>query len=178
MRRRILTAAFRRQRRPGDFFFACLFLAFALFLLVNVGGQSAWKAGGKTVAQARFWPAISLGGMVLFAGLHLIGSAVSPREFGRWREVGRWVLSMEFAVWFIAYAALVPFIGYLPSTLLVSVILVVRSGYREPSLLVTTVVLSVLIVGVFRGLLQVKLPSGAIYDYLPDGIRQIFYIYF
>lgn len=178
MRRCFLTAAFRRQRRPGDFFFALVFLAFALFLLASITSQTGWKSGGKLVAQPRFWPAVSLGGMALFALLHLIGSAVSEREFGRWREVGRWLLSFEFAGWFIAYAALVPLIGYLPSTLLVSVLLVLRSGYRDRGILVAMVLLSFVIVVVFRGVLQVKLPSGAVYDYLPDGIRQIFFLYF
>lgn len=178
MSTRPILTALSRQRRRGDLVFAIVFLAFSLFLLANLGSQTVWKSSGKLVAQPRFWPAVSLGGMTLFALLHVLGSVSSPREQGRWREVLRWLRSLEFAGWFIAYAALVPIIGYLPSTLLVSVLLVLRCGYGDGRLILTTVGLGFAIVVIFRGVLQVKLPAGAIYDYLPDGIRQVFFIYF
>lgn len=170
-------ALFRRNRRPGDIVFAWAFLAFALFLLWHLPTQTAAPSGGKLVAQPRFWPAVSLGGMAVFAALHLIGSAVSERLWGRWREVLTWARSLEFAAWFIVYALTVRYLGYLPSTLILVLILLVRLGYSSRATLAWGAVAAIAIVVLFKAVLQVKLPSGAVYEYLPDGLRQIMMIY-
>ena len=79
-----------------------------LFLLSQIADQTIWKNGGKLFAQPRFWPAVALGGMAVFAAFHLLGSILSERLQGRWAEVWLWVSSLEYAAWFIAYAAVVP----------------------------------------------------------------------
>jgi len=56
---------FKRERRSGDLIFALLFLAFAIFLLANIGNQTQWVKGTKLVSQPSFWPAISLAGMTV-----------------------------------------------------------------------------------------------------------------
>ena len=170
--------AFRRERRPGDIAFAWIFLALSLFLLSQIGVQTAWKDGGKLFAQPRFWPAVSLSAMAVFAALHVIGSYLSPRIHGRWREVLFWVRGVEFAGWFIAYAMLVPRIGYLPATLLVVLTLLMRSGYRTSRAFLAGALVSVTVVVLFRAVLQVKLPGGAVYQYLPDGLHQLMLTYF
>ena len=173
-----LQALFKRYRRPGDIVFATFFLVFSLFLLSQIGHQTASKPGAKLFAQPWFWPTISLWGMTLFAALHLLGSALSERIAGRWREVATWGASIEYAVWFIVYAMIVPYIGYLPATLLFAVLLVLRSGYRGKTALISAVAAAIVIVIVFKAFLQVKIPSGEIYENLPDGIRQIMLTYF
>lgn len=170
-------ALFQRNRRPGDIVFAWAFLAFSLFLLWNLPTQTAAPSGGKLVAQPRFWPAVSLGGMALFAALHLIGSAVSERLYGRWREVLTWARSLEFAAWFIGYALVVPFVGYLPATLVLTLILLVRLGYGSRRTLAWGALAAIAIVVLFKSFLQVKLPAGAVYEYLPDGLRQFMMLY-
>ena len=116
--------------------------------------------------------------MAFFAAFHLLGSALSERVIGRWQEVWLWISSLEYAGWFIAYAILVPYAGYLPSTVLFAVVLAVRAGYRKVSTLISAAISALVIVLLFKTFLQVKLPSGLVYESLPDGLRQIMLIYF
>ena len=171
-------AMFRRHRRPGDIVFAWVALLVSAFLLWHLTDQTAWRKGGALFAQPRFWPAVSLGGMTAFAALHLLGSACSERLPGRWREVGLWLRALEYAGWFVAYAALVPWAGYLPSTLLFALLLTLRAGYRGVAALGSAALGAVIVVAVFRGLLRVNLPAGRAYETLPDGLRQIMLTWF
>lgn len=173
-----LQALFKRYRRPGDIVFAWIVLIVSVFLLSQIMEQTAWRNGSKLFAQPRFWPAVSLTGMSIFAAFHLLGSALSERIEGRWREVGLWIASLEYAGWFIAYAIAVPYAGYLPTTVIFAVLLAFRVGYRSASMLGAAVLSAVVIVLLFKTMLQVKLPSGAVYEVLPDGLRQIMLTYF
>lgn len=169
---------FKRYRRPGDIVFAWTVLVVSVFLLSQLMDQTAWRNGGKLFAQPRFWPALSLGSMAIFAAFHLTGSALSERIEGRWQEVLLWIKSLEYAGWFIGYAFLVPYAGYLPSTILVAIALTLRVGYRKLSTLVIAALSAFIIVLLFKIFLKVKLPSGLIYESLPDGLRQIMLTYF
>lgn len=173
-----LQTLFKRYRRPGDLVFAWLALIFSVFLLSQLADQTAWRNGGKLFAQPRFWPAVSLGAMTFFAAFHLLGSALSERIHGRWSEVWVWICSIEYAGWFIAYAAAVPYTGYLPTTIIFAVALALRVGYRKPFTLFVAAVSGFIIVLLFKTMLKVNLPSGLIYESLPDGLRQIMLTYF
>lgn len=175
---RTLQSLFKRYRRPGDIVFAWVVLVLSLFLLLQLFQQTEMRAGAKFAAQPRFWPAVSLVGMSFFALFHLLGSAWSERIEGRWAEVLLWVRSVEYAVWFIAYAAIVPYLGYLPTTLIVALLLTIRAGFRSRSILTAAALSAFLIVVLFKTLLQVKLPAGQIYESLPDGLRHIMLNYF
>jgi len=168
-----LQSLFKRYRRPGDIVFAWIALIFALLLLSQIADQTAWKNGGKLFAQPRFWPAVSLGGMAVFAAFHLLGSALSERIDGRWQEVWLWVASLEYAGWFIAYAACVPITGYLPTTLIFALALALRAGYRSAQALGAAMLSGLVVVVLFKTLLKVNLPAGRIYDALPDGLRYL-----
>ena len=146
--------------------------------LLQIGDQTAYKSGGKLFAQPRFWPAVSLGLMTVFAAFHLLGSALSERIEGRWREVLSWLAAFEYAGWFIAYAASVPYGGYLPTTVLFAVALSLRAGYRSVRMLSAAILSSIVIVVLFKAVLKVNLPSGLIYETLPDGLRQFMLTYF
>lgn len=169
---------FKRYRRPGDIVFAWIFLIVSIFLLFQLFDQTAYKNGGKLFAQPRFWPAVSLLGMLCFAALHLIGSACSDRIEGRWREVLSWFWAVEYAVWFMVYAAVVPYSGYLLTTLLFTVLLALRAGYRSARLLWSAVGSGLVVVLLFKTLLKVNLPAGRLYEVLPDGLRQFMLTYF
>ncbi len=173
-----LQSLFKRYRRPGDIVFAWIALVVSVFLLSQLMDQTTWRKGGKLFAQPRFWPAVSLGGMAFFAAFHLLGSALSERIHGRWQEVSLWITSLEYAGWFIGYALVVPYAGYLPSTIIFAVALALRAGYRTVSTLGVAVVSAVVIVLLFKTFLKVNLPSGLIYERLPDGLRQIMLTYF
>ena len=85
---------------------------------------------------------------------------------------------MEYAAWFVVYDFAVPYAGYLPTTLVFSLLLVLRVGYRSRTMLLWTLVSAVCIVVLFKTFLQVKLPAGQIYDSLPGGLRLIMLNYF
>ncbi|MAM61346.1 tripartite tricarboxylate transporter TctB family protein [Maritimibacter sp. UBA3975] len=160
---------FRRYRRPGDFFIALLSLLFALFLLINLPTQAPWLENVKTFAQPAFWPGVAVIGMVVFSALHLFGAIVSERIPGRMAEVVEWIKALEFAAWFMAYVWLVPLLGYLPSTLVFTVLLTLRLGYRGWRWILGAAVFGTFVVLVFKGFLQVRIPAGEVYDYLPSG---------
>lgn len=173
-----LQSLFKRYRRPGDIVFAWVALLVSLYLLSQIMDQTSWRNGGKLFAQPRFWPAVSLVGMVCFAALHLLGSALSERIHGRWQEVGLWLAAFEFAGWFIAYAVAVPYAGYLPSTIICAILLCWRMDYRSRKVLGAAALAALIIVVLFKSFLQVKLPSGLVYEVLPDGLRQFMLTYF
>ncbi|MEP2781144.1 MAG: tripartite tricarboxylate transporter TctB family protein [Pseudoruegeria sp.] len=169
---------FKRYRRPGDIVFAWIVFLLAAFLVLQISDQTTWRPGTKLFAQPRFWPAVSLTTMTIFAAFHLLGSALSERIQGRWQEVWLWISALEYAAWFIAYAALIPYTGYLLTTVVFAVALAFRAGYRRSLMLIAAGGSAVFIVLLFKTTLQVNLPSGLIYEYLPDGARQIMLTYF
>lgn len=177
-RTKTLQVLFKRYRRPGDIVFAWVILIVSLFLMSQIFDQTAYKSGAKLFAQPRFWPMVSLTGMSVFAALHLLGSALSERIEGRWSEVWLWITSLEYAGWFIAYAAIVPLGGYLPSTVVFAVMLALRLGYRSRNAILAALVSAIVTVLLFKTFLHVKLPAGQVYEVLPDGLRQIMLTYF
>lgn len=173
-----LQQMFQRYRRPGDIVFAAAFLAFSIFLLSQLGNQTSWKNGAKLAAQPSFWPAVSLGAMTFFAALHLLGSALSPRIDGRWKEIGFWMRALEYVLWFMVYVWMVPLIGYLLATILGATLLALRAGYRTRTMLLSAAVGGFLVVVIFKSFLQVKIPGGAIYELLPTAARSFMLTYF
>ena len=171
LRFKTLQDMFKRYRRPGDLVFAVVFLLFSLALLSQLGEQTVWKKGTKLFAQPSFWPAVSLISMTVFAAFHWLGSAVSPRIDGRWPEVWFWVKSLEFVAWFLGYVMLVPILGYLLATILFATAMVLRLGYRSRGWIVASVGSAFAIVLIFKTFLQVKVPGGLIYEFLPATLR-------
>lgn len=162
---------FRRERRPGDLVFALGFFVFSLIAAAVLPGQAKFLGNKSLVAEPGFWPSVGVMMMVGFGAMHLIGSYNSPRLEGRLKEVTLWARSIEFAIWFICYVVVVPKIGYLPATVLMSVLLSVRLGYRSAVSLICSVTFGVFVVVVFKTGLGVKIPAGEIYRFLPDSIR-------
>ena len=93
-------------------------------------------------------------------------------------EVLTWLRAGEYVLWFMAYVYAVPTVGYLPCTIIFTVLLALRMGYRKASTLGWAALAGILIVVVFKSLLQVKIPGAAAYEYLPDGLRNIMIVYF
>ncbi|WP_171235792.1 tripartite tricarboxylate transporter TctB family protein [Ruegeria sp. HKCCA6837] len=162
---------FRRYRRPGDIVFATMFFVFSLFLLSQLGSETQVVKRTKWFAQPALWPTIAIWGMVVFSGLHLLSSFLSPRIPGRLREITFWLKSLEYVVYFLIYVVTVPWLGYLPSTMLFAALLTVRLGFRLPGAFCIALVFGAVVAIVFRALLQVNIPAGRVYEYLPDGLR-------
>jgi len=168
---------FKRQRRPGDLIFSLLFFALCLFLAFNLKDQTTWSNGTKLPAQPAFWPYVSCGIMTFFSLLHLLSGLMSPTTRGRWVEVGFWLRSIEYAIWFMAYVFIVPILGYLPSTIVFTFMLSYRIGFRSINHLVMAAVFGITVVVLFKSFLQVKVPGGQIYEYLPAALRSFMLTY-
>ncbi len=165
------------KKGPGGLLFAALFLAFSLFLLSQLGAETKFSAKGKLFAQPAFWPAVGVFGMVFFGALHLIS---------RWRaniaaelaEGAIWLLPLEYLAWFMAYVTAAPQIGYLAATVIFMVLMALRAGYRSAKMLIAAALTGVFIVLIFKTLLQVKIPGGAVYEALPDALRNFMIVNF
>lgn len=164
-------AMFRRERRPGDLVFATGFFLIALAAALVLPDQAKFLPGKALVAQPGFWPSVGVGMMVVFGAAHLLSTWNAPRLPGRLREVLVWTRSLEFVAWFTVYVLIVPIVGYLPATVALALSLALRLGYRSRRALVSTVLFAVAVVLIFRAGLGVRIPAGALYEYLPDAIR-------
>lgn len=162
---------FQRYRRPGDLVFAITFFGLAVFLASKIGKEAQWISNKDWFAQPAFWPTVSIIGMMVFGGLYLLTSVVSPRLPGRLAEIGYWVRSLEFVAYFLIYNAVVPFLGYLPTTVLFTSFLTVRAGFHSIGAISAAILFGISVVVIFRTFLQVKIPSGYIYEFLPVSIR-------
>lgn len=178
IRAKTLQDLFKRYRRPGDLYFSIAFVVFALVLAINLPSQNTWASGTKFLAQPAFWPYAAVGAMVFFGILHLLSSLASPALPGRWREMAFWLRSVEYAGWFMIYVVAVPQIGYLGATILFAVVLTYRLGYRGAPYFISAVVFAIVVVVVFKALLQVKVPGGAVYELLPTALRSFMLTYF
>lgn len=165
-------------RRSGQVIFAIAFLALSALLLSQIGDQTKWVKKTKFFAQPRFWPAVGLGGMVLFGALHLW--RLPRRRIDRFdrNEVMIWAQVLEYALWFMGYVMLVPLVGYLPVTVVFMPLMVWRMGYSDRRLLWISAGLGVFIVLLFKSFLNVKIPGAALYEYLPGAMRGFFILNF
>jgi hypothetical protein len=167
--------------------FAIFMFALALVLLSQLGAQTKWIDGVGVIVQPRFWPALSLTGMLLFSLGYLIQSLVDVRRADGtglndriWQpqELLNWVRTLEYAAYFLLYVLLVPRLGYLPATLIFCLLLTLRAGYRSHHFIVWSLAGGFLIVLVFKTFLMVKLPAGRLYQSLPEGIGKFMIQYF
>ncbi len=170
-----------QTRKVGDTVFATGCLLFSLFLLWNMTDQTVWAGGNKWSAQPAFWPRLAVIGMSLFSALYLLQSLTDARRAERLTGLGEeillWVFSLEYAVWFMAYVFVTPIIGYLAGSVLFAVALALRVGYRSRLALVSAVGVGLCTVFLFKSFLQVKIPGGSVYQYLPDALRNFSILY-
>lgn len=92
-------------------------------------------------------------------------------------EVLHWSKAVEYILWFMAYVWLVPLVGYLPVTLMFCFALTCRLGYRDKRMIVAALLIAIAIVVIFKSFLAVKIPGGALYEYLPVAIRNFMILY-
>jgi putative tricarboxylic transport membrane protein len=164
--------------RRGQLIFALAFFALSVVLLSLIGQQTRWVAKTAFFAQPRFWPGVSLGGMVILGGLHLYRLPWRHLTGNDALELRRWASVLEYTGWFLAYVVLVPLIGYLPVTVVFVPLLGWRMGYRSRAMVWIGVGFAITVVVVFKSFLGVKIPGGALYDYLPGALRTFFIVNF
>ena len=163
--------------KPATLVFALLFVLASVVLLSQLGTQTIWSSGKHLTAQPRFWPSVGLVMMLGFGALHLWQARSAPRT-GSLGEVGLWLRGLEYVVWFIGYVFLVPILGYLPASILIAVALVLRLGLWSLRWVAWAIILAFGIVVVFRVLLRVNVPGGAVYHWLPSGLSNFMLTYF
>lgn len=170
----------RRFKGPlrGQLIFAVVFLLAAVLLLALIGDQTKWVKRTRLFAQPRFWPSVSIIGMVVFGGLHLWKLPRHKFERADFVEWQVWLLSIEWVLWFLLYVALVPIIGYLPVTMAFMPILVWRLGYRDRRMLWISTLIGAAVVILFKSLLEVKIPGALLYEYFPGPVRSFFILNF
>lgn len=164
------------KSQPGGFLFAALFLALSLILLSQLGAETKFSSKGKLFAQPAFWPAVGVIGMTFFGALHLIGQW--RKRGGDGAEAVIWLRSLEYLVWFMAYVFVVPIIGYLLATLIFTIALVIRAGFRSPRMALYAAGTGLGVVLIFKTMLSVKIPGGAIYEHLPNALRTFMIVNF
>ena len=173
----------KEEYQSGDLVFAMLMLLIVLVLVVSIPFETKWFDGVPLVKQPRLWPTFCLVGMALFGLLYSIQIWRNYKfQLGEVQaelnELSSWLRPLEFVFYFVLYVWSVPLVGYLLSTLLFFSLLTIRAGYRTLLMFWVSLATGFGIVVVFKSLLQVKVASGAIYDYLPDGWATFFMIYF
>lgn len=168
---------FPEGRKPGEILFVTITMMIALALLAALPWQTAWLPGRGFAAQPRFWPALSLGGVVLFGLMNALSRVRVARTPGRWQEATVWLRSLEFIGWYMLYVLAIPVIGYLVATLVFCTGLALRMGYRGKTLWLAAA-FGLFVVLFFKSAMNVRIPSGAIYDYAPGSLRYILLRYF
>ena len=166
---------------PGNLLFAVLFTLFSAWLVLQIGSETKYSASGKLFAQPRFWPAVGVGGMLFFGLIHLLSSWHSREGSSAAEALTEsviWIRALEYLIWFMVYVFFVPLVGYLLATIIFTFLLCLRAGYRKPKQLVLAVGTGVAIVLIFKTGLSVKIPGGAVYEYLPDALRNFMIINF
>lgn len=170
--------------------FAACALLFACVLLAQAGWQLKWLAGAALHKQPGFWSALALAGMAVFALLCLARRRIAASSTATATEPSAtpgaspsrtlrdWLGPAEYAGYFLAYVFAVPRLGYLLATLLGVLLLTLRLGYRSRRMLCCAALFSVAVVVLFKSLLQVKIPGGAWYAWLPDAARNFMTLYF
>jgi putative tricarboxylic transport membrane protein len=169
------------KHHRAEIVFGVLSFAFAVFLLTRIGNQTTWIEGRRFVEQPAFWPAVSIVGMTVFGAFELFYSwrRSWPMRVGNVAsEVLLWAKALEYAASFMAYVLAVPVFGYLPTTVVLCAALTWRLGYRRPVPLLAAVATGIATVVVFKSFLGVKIPGGLVYEYLPDGLRNVMILYF
>ena len=167
----------------GQLLTSCVFTLVSAVLLVLLPVETATVSRPKITEQPWFWPSIGLSLMFIFSISFSIVSALSWRTqeyslIDECKVIQRWLRPLEFALWFLVYVSLVPTLGYLLSTILFSCALSARMGYRTRQQQLIMAGFGLFVVIFFKTLLQVNIPAGTIYNYLPSPLSAFMMSYF
>lgn len=179
--KKAITGLMAFSAKPAQWVFALILFIFSIWLLSNLSEQAKFPASKPFASQPGFWPALSLIGMCLCSFIFLM---VSWRNRDKNQlslltsELFVWLSVLEYPIWFLVYVWAVPQFGYLPISVLFSLLMCFRLRYRSKKIYLAAVVSSISIVVIFKSLLEVKIPGGEIYSYFPDVVRNFLIINF
>ena len=164
-----------RSTAAINFFCSAFIVVVTLVLASQLDNQTRWIKRVDLVMQPGFFPAV---GLLVMGVPALVLSVVSFRDMRSGINLAspRIIVAgfhrcCEFAVWFLVYVYIIRWVGYLMATLLFMPALSLRVGFRGVRWMTTAVLIGLVIVLLFRTGLQVRLPEGYIYGYLPPEFR-------
>ena len=163
----------------AEIVFAVASFLVAVALAAMWSSETAWANGQPWSRQPGLWPLIAIVGMLVFGAGELVACLVRNARAGGGNvlaELGTWAKAGEYVAWFLIYVMAVPYIGYLPASVLFATLLAFRLGYRGLTLLLAPLI-ALGIVVVFKAGLSVRIPGGAVYDLLPQGLRNFLVVY-
>ncbi|MCP4790376.1 MAG: tripartite tricarboxylate transporter TctB family protein [Gammaproteobacteria bacterium] len=172
----------RSQYHSGDLAFAIILVLLSCFLMLSIPEETKWFNGLALLKQPRFWPSMAIVGLSFFALAY--ATAV-------WRRVRReqasirdeveeliaWARPLEYVAYFLAYVFMVPVMGYLFATLTYFVLMTFRAGYRSKQMYAIAVLVALVVVVLFKSILQVKIGPGMWYEMLPSDWANFFIVY-
>lgn len=112
--------------KRGQVLFAALFLICALLLLAGIEDETKWLKKKAFFSQPRFWPAVGVGGMALFAGLHFWHLPRHARRLPRWMREADWLQWAESLFWAVVAIGFALWLGPLRAVPYVALIATVR----------------------------------------------------
>ncbi|MGB0508150.1 MAG: tripartite tricarboxylate transporter TctB family protein, partial [Pikeienuella sp.] len=118
-----------------------------------------------------FWPGVAVIGMTVFGAFHVLLNWRGVKWSVEGKEALIWLCPLEYLAYFMVYVFATPTIGYLPASIIFAALLAYRVGYRSFKMIGFAAIAGAAIVLTFKTMLSVKIPAGALYDYLPDSIR-------
>jgi len=159
-------------------------LVASVSLLSQIDAQTKWIKRVDLVMQPRLWPIFALLLMSVSAlamcivGIRKLRSNPAQSSTSGRSLLLEWWLPLEYSLWFLAYVYVVGLAGYLLATLGFMLALTYRAGFREKRWFGWATVVGLTVVLSFRTALQVRLPSGQLYELLPPAFRNFMITYF
>lgn len=168
----------KNSRLPGEMFMMLALVALAGYLAFNFNTQIRWFDNLPWFNQPGFWPLVAVCGMAITGPIMAFQLFFMKPNSASTNEYAMWVRASEYAVWFMGYVVIVPYLGYLPTSILFTTLLGRRIGYRKASSLVSCGLFGLVVVLIFKTLLHVNVPGGAVYELLPSPFKSIMLTYF
>ena len=160
----------------GKLTLSIIFFLCSVILLLLLPSQTQVVNRPGIFTQPWFWPGVALVVMCTFATVYCVTTILQQCKQTstlavELKELVYWLRPLEYALWFLVYVWLVPLLGYLLSTILFCCALSTRVGYRRLRDQLLAIAFAFVVVVIFKMLLQVNIPAGAIYDALPNPYR-------
>lgn len=170
-----------KTRTNGQTIFVLLCLAISLFLLSQLWTETKWaepkfkfQKPKNFAQQPRVWVAAGLGLMIFGFGVHYWRMKRRRPNRIDVREARQWLAPIEHMGWFMVYVFAVPVIGFLFASVLFAPALTWRVGYRRRRFLIAAAAVAATSVIVFKTLLGVGIPGGALYELFPKPLNSFF----
>ena len=168
----------KQTRSNGQFAVVIALALFGVVFLLLFDDQTKWFRRVKWFGQPALWAWMSVVGMTLVGAIAVVQQWVRNAAPDSKSEYRFWMRACEYPIWFLFYAFSIQYVGYLLATILFTSLLGYRIGWRSRRQIAVTVAFAIAVVLAFRTGAGVSFPSGALYEYLPDGLRNFMLTYF